>query len=49
MSIKSNIEHINRIKAQAAEKTGRKENDVLLVAVTKLHSPAEINEAIDAG
>lgn len=49
MSIKSNIDYVNELKAQAAEKSGRKAEDVLLVAVTKLHTPAEINEAIDAG
>lgn len=49
MSIKSNIEYIRELKAAAAQKTGRTGEDVLLVAVTKLHSPEEINEAIDAG
>jgi pyridoxal phosphate enzyme (YggS family) len=49
MSIKSNIEYVNELKGAAAEKSGRKADDVLLVAVTKLHTPAEINEAIDAG
>ncbi len=49
MSIKSNIEYIRELKAAAAQKTGRNGEDVLLVAVTKLHSPEEINEAIDAG
>ncbi len=49
MSIKSNIEYVNELKNAAAEKSGRTGEDVLLVAVTKLHSPEEINEAIDAG
>lgn len=49
MSIKSNIEYIRELKAAAAQKSGRSGEDVLLVAVTKLHSPEEINEAIDAG
>lgn len=49
MSIKTNIEYINELKENAALKSGRKGDDVLLVAVTKLHAPAEINEAIDAG
>ncbi|NLD11072.1 MAG: YggS family pyridoxal phosphate-dependent enzyme [Clostridiales bacterium] len=49
MSIKSNIDYVNELKGEAAEKSGRKADDVLLVAVTKLHTPAEINEAIDAG
>ena len=37
MSIKANIEHVNELKAKAAEKSGRTGDDVLLVAVTKLH------------
>lgn len=49
MSIKSNIEYIQELKAKAAEQSGRKAEDVLLVAVTKLHTPEEMNEAIDAG
>lgn len=49
MSIKSNIEYINELKAAAAEKSGRTGDDVLLVAVTKLHTPEEMNEAIEAG
>lgn len=49
MSIKSNIEYINELKNAAAEKSGRKGEDVLLVAVTKLHTAEEMNEAIDAG
>ena len=38
----------NKISA-AAEKSGRKRSDVLLVAVTKTHLPKMINEAIKAG
>lgn len=49
MSIRENIEHINQLKAQAAARSGRKGEDVLLVAVTKLHDVDEINEAIDCG
>lgn len=49
MSIKSNIQYINELKSAAAERAGRDGRDVLLVAVTKLHPPEEINEAIDAG
>lgn len=49
MSIKSNIEYIQKLKGRAAEISGRQEEDVLLVAVTKLHDANEINEAIDAG
>lgn len=49
MSIKSNIEEITKIKNAAAEKAGRNGDEILLVAVTKLHTPQEINEAIAAG
>lgn len=49
MSIKSNIEYVQELKAKAAEQSGRRAEDVLLVAVTKLHTPEEMNEAIDAG
>ena len=38
----------NKISA-AAEKSGRKRSDVLLVAVTKTHPPKMINEEIKAG
>ncbi len=49
MSIRDNIEYINRLKDEAAQKSGRTGEDVLLVAVTKLHDADEINEAIDCG
>lgn len=49
MSIGENIKHINQLKAEAAKRSGRSGDDVLLVAVTKLHSADEINEAIDCG
>lgn len=49
MSIKGNIEYVNGKKNEAAERSGRKGEDVLLVAVTKLHDVDEINEAIDCG
>lgn len=49
MSIRDNIESVISLKNQAAVRSGRKGEDVLLVAVTKLHSPDEINEAIDCG
>ncbi|MBR4411835.1 MAG: YggS family pyridoxal phosphate-dependent enzyme [Firmicutes bacterium] len=49
MSIRENIEHINQLKAEAAARSGRNGEDVLLVAVTKLHDVDEINEAIDCG
>ena len=49
MSIKTNLEHIREDIAQAARNCGREENSVKLIAVTKLHSAEEINEAIDNG
>lgn len=49
MSIQTNIEYIQELKGRAAVKSGRNPEDVLLIAVTKLHGPDEMNEAIDAG
>ena len=49
MPIKENIGYINQIKDEAARRCGRTGDDVLLVAVTKLHDVDEINEAIDCG
>lgn len=49
MSIRENIDKVNQLKEEAAIRSGRSGEDVLLVAVTKLHSADEINEAIDCG
>lgn len=49
MSIAGNIEGVREVIKEAALKSGRKAEDVLLLAVTKLHTPSEMNEAIDAG
>ncbi len=49
MSIGENIKHVIEMKEEAAKKSGRSGEDVLLVAVTKLHTAEEINEAIDNG
>ena len=49
MSIGENIKHIQKLKEDAARRAGRSGEEVLLVAVTKLHSADEINEAIDCG
>ena len=49
MSIGENINPVIAIKDEAAKKSGRPGEDVLLVAVTKLHTAEEINEAIDCG
>ncbi len=49
MSIKDNYQYIKEEIAEAAIRSGRSADDVLLLAVTKLHSPEEMNEAIEAG
>lgn len=49
MSIKDNIAQIRDNMARAAQRAGRKPEEVTLIGVTKLHTPEEINEAIDAG
>ncbi len=49
MSIRDNISYVEERKSRAAERSGRRGEDVLLVAVTKLHSTDEINEAIECG
>ena len=49
MSIGENIKHVIAMKDEAAKQSGRPGEDVLLVAVTKLHTAEEINEAIDCG
>lgn len=48
-TIAENIRMIEEEKAQAAFRSGRRPEDVLLCAVTKNHTAEEINEAIDAG
>ena len=49
MSIKENIQKINEDIAKFADDAQRPSGDVKLIAVTKLHSPEEINEAIRCG
>lgn len=49
MAISDRFEEIIRRKNEAALRSGRKPEDVLLVAVTKTHTADEINQAIDAG
>lgn len=49
MSITQNIAEIRTRMAEAAKRSGRDPEDVLLIAVTKLHEPDEIEEAIAAG
>lgn len=47
--IAENIKMIEAEKAEAAIRSGRRPEDVLLCAVTKNHTAEEMNEAIDAG
>ncbi|MGP1569964.1 MAG: YggS family pyridoxal phosphate-dependent enzyme [Eubacteriales bacterium] len=49
MSIAQNIEEIKEKIKVAAEESGRKADDILLVAVTKTRPISDLNEAIDAG
>ena len=49
MSIKDNILEIEAQIENACKRVGRSKDEVQLIAVTKLHTPAEINEALDAG
>ena len=49
MSIRDNYLEILKRKDAAAKRSGRSPEDVILMAVTKKHEPAELKEAIDAG
>lgn len=49
MAIKDNVAEIKEQIRVSAEKSGRKEEDILLLAVTKLHEPYEIEEVVDSG
>jgi len=49
MSIQDNILEIETQIESACARVGRSKDEVQLIAVTKLHTPAEINEALDAG
>ncbi|MCQ2547889.1 MAG: YggS family pyridoxal phosphate-dependent enzyme [Clostridia bacterium] len=49
MSIKTNLEYINKTIADAAIRSGRKPEDIMLLAVTKTHEAPEMNEVIDCG
>ena len=49
MTISDRFEEVIRRKDEAALRSGRKPEDVMLVAVTKTHTADEINQAIDAG
>ena len=49
MSIAENIEHVRNEMRLACERSGRKIEDVTLIAVTKYVETARIQEAMDAG
>ena len=49
MSITQNIADIRGRIVDAAKRSGRSPDDILLIAVTKLHEPDEIEEAIATG
>ena len=49
MGIRENYQEIVRRKNAAAARRGRDPEEILLLAVTKLHSVDEIDEAIEAG
>lgn len=49
MSIKQNLDTINKKISAACEKCGRDPSEVTLLAVTKTRTIEEINEAIDLG
>lgn len=49
MGIRENLDYVIGLKNQYAAKANRNGEDILLVAVTKLHDVDEINEAIDLG
>src|SRR5438046_230997 len=48
-SIADNIRSIQDRIAHAAERAGRKADDVLLLAISKTFPPAAVREAFDAG
>lgn len=49
MSIAERYKEIENRKNEAAKRCGRDPKEITLMAVTKTHTAAEINEAIDAG
>lgn len=49
IAMEEKIQGIRERIAEAATKTGRRSEDITLIAVTKLHSPEEINRAIACG
>ena len=49
MSIQENIRKVQQNIADTCEKCGRVPSEVMLLAVTKNHTPEEINQVVEAG
>lgn len=49
MSIKENLAEVERRIAAAAERAGRRRDEITLIAVTKTRTAEEINEALECG
>lgn len=49
MSVRENLDRVRERVARAAERAGRGESDVTIVAVAKTHGPEVVTEAIEAG
>ena len=49
MNIRENLEEVERRITAAAERSGRKREDITLIAVTKTHPAEMMNEAIELG
>ena len=49
MSIQENIRKVQQNIADTCEKCGRAPSEVMLLAVTKNHTPEEINQVVEAG
>ena len=49
MSVTENLATVNELIRESAERSGRKREDITLVAVSKTVDIARIKEAVDAG
>ena len=48
-NVGANLDRVRSQIAQAARKSGRSEDDIELVAITKMHPAERVREAVDAG
>src|SRR5205807_9105640 len=48
-SIAENLERVREQIAQAAQKTGRRADEIELVAISKTHDAQKVREAVEAG